>query len=44
MLQIQDSLNSFLSAFFGFLNDLLNGLFQFLAALFGGIDINFPQI
>jgi len=44
MLHIGDSLGAFLDALFAFLNDLLNGLFGFLAALISGIQVNFPTV
>lgn len=42
MLDFGASLDSFLSAFFGFLNDWLDGLFFFLADLFNGLSVVFP--
>jgi hypothetical protein len=35
-------LNDFLLALFTFLNTLLNGLFGWLAAFFGGINVDLP--
>ena len=34
------SFESFLTALFGFLNDLLNGVFGWLTTFFSGLDIN----
>lgn len=41
MLNIEGSLNDFLSSLFGFINGLLNSIFRLLADLFGGITINY---
>jgi hypothetical protein len=35
-MDFQGSLQAFLDALFGWISDLLNGIFSFLAAFFGG--------
>jgi hypothetical protein len=44
MLNFGASLDSFLNSFFGFLNGWLDGLFLFLADLFGGLSVIFPAV
>lgn len=39
MLDFNDSLNSFLDSFFTFLNELLNGVFTFLADFFASLNV-----
>ena len=41
MLHFENSLSDFLAALFRFLNDLLNGTFDWLADFFEGLTITF---
>lgn len=44
MLNFGGSLNNFLDSLFGFVNEFLNGLFTWLAAIFDSFEVVFPPV